>query len=499
MKALKRISNYIIAAGLLLCGYGEVRAQVQDYTFSQAILTYSPITGGTVLKSGTGSYRQIFNNVPVGFTFNYNGVRVTDISVHGNGYIGIGQPASGTGTYLFADASAAGNNQISPFSGTADKTGTLGTAELRYETQGVAPNRKFIIQWKDLAIASASPTETNTNFQCILYETSNKIDFVYGNCTKTSANNPYDYIFIGIKGGNSLDINARETNRTPQIIDNTFPSTSIYPYCYYAIPPTFTTPTLPSQGLTMTWTPPPSGDFKVLTLIGPFSPCGNAVDSVKIRFKNTGLDSIAPGTLNVSVRLKGAVNTTLSATYPGAVYGKQELNFAVGAINTYNLADTIRYEMVVTYAGDANHANDTLIKVVNYFTPTATITVADKSRCGFGTVTMSATGLGSSESVLWYTSFFFDQSYLLRFKLYYPYPYSFIYTIYILCRACTADSAMTLSTPNGTNWGFGGTSMGMFMDITADVANMMIEKLYHKQMESEQGNRCSDLRKNRYI
>jgi photosystem II stability/assembly factor-like uncharacterized protein len=50
--------------------------------------------------------------------------------------------------------------------------------DVSYITEGLAPNRTFVIQWKD--IYAAEESSTTINFQVRLYETTNKIEFHYG-------------------------------------------------------------------------------------------------------------------------------------------------------------------------------------------------------------------------------------------------------------------------------------------------------------------------------
>jgi hypothetical protein len=58
-------------------------------------------------------------------------------------------------------------------------TGSAG--QISYTTTGSAPNRAFIVQWKNmLAFYDEGTTSTLLNFQIALHETSNEIEFRYG-------------------------------------------------------------------------------------------------------------------------------------------------------------------------------------------------------------------------------------------------------------------------------------------------------------------------------
>jgi len=48
-------------------------ATVSEYSFASTIGTFTEITGGTVLGTSTND-NEVFNALPLGFTFSYNGV-----------------------------------------------------------------------------------------------------------------------------------------------------------------------------------------------------------------------------------------------------------------------------------------------------------------------------------------------------------------------------------------------------------------------------------------
>ncbi|MDD5625143.1 MAG: hypothetical protein PHY63_05395, partial [Candidatus Cloacimonetes bacterium] len=58
-------------------------AQVNEYSFSSVLGTYTEITGGTVLGTNTND-NDSFNAIPLGFTFTYNGVDHTQVSIQTN-------------------------------------------------------------------------------------------------------------------------------------------------------------------------------------------------------------------------------------------------------------------------------------------------------------------------------------------------------------------------------------------------------------------------------
>jgi len=78
---------------------------------------------------------------------------------------------------------------------------------LEYSTVGTAPNRILIVQWNNWG-RFATPL-CHFNFQIWLYETTNAIEFHYGNCTSGfNGSLPFE---VGLVGNGSSDFNLRKT------------------------------------------------------------------------------------------------------------------------------------------------------------------------------------------------------------------------------------------------------------------------------------------------
>ncbi len=173
------------------------------YNFSQTTSTYTPITGGTVLGSGTVDDVN-YTAQPIGFTFNYDGVDYTSLGVNSNGFIWLGATAPATNTYTaISTTGASGSRIIAALSG--DLQG-LASGEIRRETIGTAPNRICVIQWANFRHYGA--TGDNYNFQIRLYETSNRIELHYGSFTKNATARAYQ---VGLRGTDNTDFNNRTT------------------------------------------------------------------------------------------------------------------------------------------------------------------------------------------------------------------------------------------------------------------------------------------------
>lgn len=151
--------------------------------YSVTAITYSPIptpAGATTLCTGGGQSTTLTNgnlddgdweNLNLPFTFNFFGTNYTTFAVGTNGFL---YPGSVPNTY-YGYGSAFPN----PFSATPciaamysdlyfNNTGTI-----EYFTVGVAPNRKFVVNWSN---GEYFPSAGNMDVQTILYETSNIIE-----------------------------------------------------------------------------------------------------------------------------------------------------------------------------------------------------------------------------------------------------------------------------------------------------------------------------------
>jgi hypothetical protein len=134
--------------------------------------TYTPITG-----SSGPSGDDITQTVPVGFTFSFMGHSFTTVSVCTNGFVVLGSSTFNGYTNDLCGTLAGENPMFAPF---WDDLNTLNGGNIQYTTQGTAPNRVFIVQFTNVAYFSGSG---NVTFQLRMYETSNKVEFIYGPAT----------------------------------------------------------------------------------------------------------------------------------------------------------------------------------------------------------------------------------------------------------------------------------------------------------------------------
>ena len=195
----------------------NAKAQVAAMPFSPNLETFSAITGTVIDTPNADDVN--YQNIPIGFDFNYAGNSFDTMVVSTNGFISFDNIV--LYNFIFYALNTNYNNVISPFS--ADLKNNLGNASLLYTTIGSAPNRSCIIQWLHY---SYYPNQGDISFQIWLNESTNCIKFVYGANTYV---NPQT-VQIGLKGSTNLDFIALgdtacswENAQPSQAINTNFP------------------------------------------------------------------------------------------------------------------------------------------------------------------------------------------------------------------------------------------------------------------------------------
>jgi len=142
-------------------------------------------------------------------------------------------------------------------------------------------------------------------------------------------------------------------------------------------------------------------DVQTLSVDEPSSPCGSANDSIKVTVKNNSAFTIK--NIPVSIDLSGGLlSGTQSLTLDSIVaQGTRQVTFAGG--NT-TAAGTLNVKAYTALVGDNTNTNDTTnFSLTIIGTPDdPTITVG--SRCGAGSVMISANTSVSTDSIIWYAN-----------------------------------------------------------------------------------------------
>lgn len=239
----------------------KYNGQVSSYTFSQSNATYSEITG-TTLATATGNASATNLNsavypVTLPFNFNFNGVIYTSANVSTNGFITFGTTAPSTTNTTPISSAVAYDGVISAFgrdiSSFFDVSGASGV--ISYESLGSAPNREFVIQWKNFRPNSATVT-TNVysfSFQMRLKESTNAVSVVYNSGSfLTGSTAITGTVQIGLRGNTNADFNNR-LNDTSVLFNASSPGTANASTQSFN---TSATPGMPSAGLIYNWAPP---------------------------------------------------------------------------------------------------------------------------------------------------------------------------------------------------------------------------------------------------
>jgi hypothetical protein len=147
---------------------------VMTYTLASSAGTFTPLTGATAIDA-IETDDALSNSINIGFTFRFSGVAYTSLRASSNGFISFNSFANNIGSQtLNSLMDSESRALIAPL--WDDLGGSGGTAS--YTTTGTAPNRVFTIEylnWRWSYFAGSA----GISFQVKLYETTNKIEFIY--------------------------------------------------------------------------------------------------------------------------------------------------------------------------------------------------------------------------------------------------------------------------------------------------------------------------------
>jgi hypothetical protein len=185
---------------------------VTNYTFFPTLGTFTPLTGATVATLTGGSLDDgWYDNIPIGFTFNYLGIGFTAISAATNGCFVFG-PALGVSMITNNLTSGTPRPIIGPIWDDCD----MASGTLSYLTEGTAPNRVFTIEWLNLEwyFSAAGPS---ISVQVKLYEATGRVEFIYrqeANATGTTTAS-IGITGVGTGAGNFLSLDG--TGASPNV------------------------------------------------------------------------------------------------------------------------------------------------------------------------------------------------------------------------------------------------------------------------------------------
>ena len=189
------MKKFYLIIFLQIVFFYHAKAQVAAMPFSPGLDVFNPITGTVIDAPNVDDFN--YQNIPIGFDFNYAGNSFDTMVVSTNGFISFDTvPFT---AWLFQALSSNYKNIIAPLN--ADLKRNLSNASLSYATIGSAPNRTCIIQWLHYSYFTNAQT-SDISFQIWLSESTNCIKFIYGG--NNYGPNPM-LTRIGLKGSNNLD------------------------------------------------------------------------------------------------------------------------------------------------------------------------------------------------------------------------------------------------------------------------------------------------------
>lgn len=187
------------------------------YRFSTRRETYTEITDNNFPFASAGAgLDDDEKDITLPFPFQFGPTTYTNVRLVSNGFLAFAPTRSSITETDFVrspigDGTFGADGIIAGF---ALDLFMLGDGTIRYTTQGDAPNRVFIVQWKRASFVGstngASP-DADLNFQIRLYEGSNRIELAYDKMSYT-----LDGFLIrgqvGLRGKNTSDFNSRLVN-----------------------------------------------------------------------------------------------------------------------------------------------------------------------------------------------------------------------------------------------------------------------------------------------
>ncbi|RAK64063.1 hypothetical protein DLM85_19155 [Hymenobacter edaphi] len=229
---------------LLLVSSGAWAQSLANYnapngSFVASAGTYTPLSGGTVPALSSGSLDDgLFNALPIGFTFFYNGTPYTTVSASTNGFVSFGATTSTS-----ASNNLSGGTPRPIAAPLWDDLSLPSNSNFSYQTSGAAGSRVFTAEWKGANWYYNANPASQISFQLKLYEATGAVQFVYS---------PDDAVSPGASATASVGLTATATGSGNFLSLNnlgaspTLSSTS----------ETNSIGTKPASGQTYTFTPP---------------------------------------------------------------------------------------------------------------------------------------------------------------------------------------------------------------------------------------------------
>jgi hypothetical protein len=155
MKTVTRIL-FLLFIGINARAYTPYTVTVQSGA------TYDALPGNATIVAAANTALSTPFRAAIGFNFRYFGQMNDSVSINQNGQLSFSK-------FLFPDFIDAINTTLQPSA----------TSQIAYGVIGSAPNRKFIVEWKNMNIKNANNPATITTFHIELVESSAAIVMMY--------------------------------------------------------------------------------------------------------------------------------------------------------------------------------------------------------------------------------------------------------------------------------------------------------------------------------
>lgn len=209
-KKTKFLSFMLFVIIIMTSGTREIFSQpsTANYSFTNAANgSLIDMSSGTIELIGANSSTAtsaLHSTVQdIGFNFVFMGNIYSQFGVSSRGTLKFGSASSGA---ISANNLNTTNTTFLPLVAPFwDAMGTSSTGKVHYKVIGSAPNRVLVVEWLNMRIGvttSAGSTTADGTFQLLLYETTGKMEFIYGSMNIGSGS-PVVTASIGFSVGNS--------------------------------------------------------------------------------------------------------------------------------------------------------------------------------------------------------------------------------------------------------------------------------------------------------
>lgn len=234
MNYFKKIALAIaFTAGIGTAGWSQIA--MTRSTFTAAYTPISVGSGATLSTISGDDGTQTL--IPIGFTFNYLGTNYTTVDACSNGWLsfGAGGANSWTNSNLWVGTNP--NNTVAPWWDDLN----VGTGSVLYQTQGTVGSQTFTMQWTDVLTYNGSASGRTINFQVILYEVTNVIEFRYSQAPLAGTLNTNESASIGLENGTGGPGNFLDAVSGSAFVNNSYMTTHKWPTFFYRFTPGFPT------------------------------------------------------------------------------------------------------------------------------------------------------------------------------------------------------------------------------------------------------------------